>query len=404
MVICLKNRQRLPHCSKGDKTDRAIVVLPTFAPSSSTAAIVVAAGQGLRAGGAVPKQFAPWRGKPLVRHSVEALVHAGVARILVVIPAGYETLASAALAELDVEFVTGGATRQDSVAAGLALLAQAPPSAVLIHDAARPGLSPEVIVRLLEALAVSPGAVPVLPVVDSLYRDGSGPVSRESLHRIQTPQAFRFADILAAHRAWAGPSCASDDAEVARAAGLGVALVEGDDALRKVTYAADLQVPARHTRTGLGYDVHRLAVGEELWLCGVRIEHSHGLSGHSDADVALHALTDAVLGAAVAGDIGDHFPPSDPQWRGAASDRFLAHAVALASEAGYGVGHVDVTIVCEAPRIGPHKAAMRARLAAILGIELGAVSVKATTTERLGFTGRGEGIAAQAVATLYPID
>ena len=392
MIICLKNRQRLPHCSKGDKTDRAIVVLPTFAPSSSTAAIVVAAGQGLRAGGAVPKQFAPWRGKPLVRHSVEALLRAGVARIVVVIPVGDNTLASRTLAGLDVEFVSGGATRQDSVAAGLALLAQAAPSAVLIHDAARPGLSPDVISRLLEALAVSPGAVPVLQVVDSLYRDGSGPVSRESLHRIQTPQAFRFADILAAYRAWEGDTTAGDDAEVARMAGLDVALVEGDEALRKVTYAADFQAPARHGRTGLGYDVHRLAIGEELWLCGVKIEHSHGLAGHSDADVALHALTDAVLGAAVAGDIGDHFPPSDPQWRGAASDRFLAHAVALASEAGYGVGHVDVTIVCEAPRIGPHKAAMRARLAGILGIEIGAVSVKATTTERLGFTGRGEEI------------
>ena len=403
MVICLKNRQRLLHCSTGGKAGRAETAVPTFAPSF-TAAIVVAAGQGLRAGGVVPKQFALWRGKPLVRHSVEAFMRAGVAQVVVVIPAGAEAPANAALAGLDIEFVTGGATRQDSVAAGLAQLAQAPPHAVLIHDAARPGLSPEVIARLLEALAVSPGAVPVLPVVDSLFRNGSGPVSRESLHRIQTPQAFRFADILAAHRAWEGDTTAGDDAEVARMAGLDVALIEGDEALRKVTYAADLQVPARHPRTGLGYDVHRLAVGEELWLCGLKIEHSHGLAGHSDADVALHALTDAVLGAAAKGDIGDHFPPSDPQWRGAASDRFLAHAVALASEAGYGVGHVDVTIVCEAPRIGPYRAAMRARLAGILGIEVGAVSVKATTTERLGFTGRGEGIAAQAVATLYPID
>ena len=403
MVICLKNRQRLPHCSKGDKADRAVPTVPTYAPSS-TAAIVVAAGQGLRAGGEVPKQFALWRGKPLVRHSVEALVRAGVARIVAAIPAGGESLASDALAGLDVEFVIGGATRQDSVAAGLARLAQTPPRAVLVHDAARPGLSPEVIARLLEALEQSPGAVPVLPVVDSLYRDGSGPVSRNSLHRIQTPQVFRFAEILAAHRAWPGATTAGDDAEVARAFGLEVALVEGDEALRKVTYAADLIPAPRHNRTGLGYDVHRLATGEGLWLCGVKIEHTHGLAGHSDADVALHALTDAVLGAAAAGDIGDHFPPSDPQWRGASSDRFLAHAVALASEAGYGVGNVDVTIVCEAPRIGPHRAAMRARLAQILGIDIGAVSVKATTTERLGFTGRGEGIAAQAMATLYPFD
>ena len=188
------------------------------------------------------------------------------------------------------------------------------------------------------------------------------------------------------------------------AAGLEVALVEGDENLRKVTYAADLAPAPQHSRTGFGFDVHRLVMGEELWLCGVKIDHPQGLAGHSDADVALHAVTDAVLGAAAAGDIGDHFPPSDPQWRGASSDRFLAHAVALAGEAGYGVGHVDLTIVCEAPRIGPHKAAMRARLAQILGLELGAVSVKATTTERLGFTGRGEGIAAQAVATLYSFD
>ena len=377
--------------------------MTAFAPSS-TAAIVVAAGQGLRAGGSVPKQFAPWRGKPLVRYSVEALMRAGVARIVVVIPAGAEAMAGNALAGLDVEFIAGGAMRQDSVAAGLALLTNRPPDAVLIHDAARPGLGSPMIGRLLQALETASGAVPVLPVVDSLYREGSGPVARDALLRIQTPQAFRFGDILAAYRDWSGTTTAGDDAEVARAARLEVALVEGDEALRKVTYAADLATSQRYSRTGFGFDVHRLAVGEELWLCGVKIEHSHGLSGHSDADVALHALTDAVLGAAAAGDIGDHFPPSDPQWRGASSDRFLAHAVALAAEAGYGVAHVDVTIVCEAPRIGPHKAAMRARLAVILKIDVSAVSVKATTTERLGFTGRGEGIAAQAVATLVPLD
>ena len=387
----------------GGKADRAGQTVTAFVPSS-TAAIVVAAGQGLRAGGDLPKQFALWRGKPLVRHCVEALIRAGVARIVVVISADGECVADDALAGLDVEFVVGGVTRQDSVVAGLARLAQSPPAAVLIHDAARPALSSSVIDRLLAALENAPGAVPVLPVVDSLYREGTGPVSRGSLHRIQTPQAFRFNSIHAAHRGWTGPTTASDDAEVARAAGFEVALVEGDERLRKVTYAADLAVSPQHPRTGFGFDVHRLTAGEELWLCGVKIEHSHGLAGHSDADVALHALTDAVLGAACAGDIGDHFPPSDPQWRGAASDRFLAHAVALASEAGYEVGHVDVTIVCEAPRIGPHKAAMRARLAQILGVEPGAVSVKATTTERLGFTGRGEGIAAQAVATLHPID
>ena len=377
--------------------------MTAFAPSS-TSAIVVAAGQGLRAGGAVPKQFAAWRGKPLVRHSVEAFMRAGLRRIVVVIPPGAESMAEAALAGLDVEFVSGGATRQDSVAAGLAQLADQPPDAVLIHDAARPGLTHPVIACLIEALAVTPGAVPVLPVVDSIYRDGSGSVSRDSLYRIQTPQAFRFDAILTAYRAWPGVTIAGDDAEVARAAGLVVALVEGDESLRKVTYAADLAAAPQHSRTGFGFDVHRLISGEELWLCGMKIDHPKGLAGHSDADVALHAVTDAVLGAAAAGDIGDHFPPSEPRWRGASSDRFLAHAVALAAEAGYGLGHVDLTIICEEPRIAPHKAAMRARLAQILGLDASAVNVKATTTERLGFTGRGEGIAAQAVVTLYPFD
>ncbi len=377
--------------------------MTAFAPSS-TSAIVVAAGQGLRAGGAVPKQFAAWRGKPLVRHSVEAFIRAGLRRIVVVIPPGAESMAEAALAGLDVEFVSGGATRQDSVAAGLAQLADQPPESVLIHDAARPGLTHSVIACLIEALEVTPGAVPVLPVVDSIYRDGSGSVSRDSLYRIQTPQAFRFDAILTAYRAWPGVTIAGDDAEVARAAGLEVALVEGDESLRKVTYAADLAAAPQHSRTGFGFDVHRLVSGEELWLCGMKIDHPKGLVGHADADVALHAVTDAVLGAAAAGDIGDHFPPSEPRWRGASSDRFLAHAVALAAEAGYGLGHVDLTIICEEPRIAPHKAAMRARLAQILGLDASAVNVKATTTERLGFTGRGEGIAAQAVATLYPFD
>jgi 2-C-methyl-D-erythritol 4-phosphate cytidylyltransferase/2-C-methyl-D-erythritol 2,4-cyclodiphosphate synthase len=228
-------------------------------------------------------------------------------------------------------------------------------------------------------------------------------VERDGLYRVQTPQAFRFDAILAAHRAWAGAADAGDDAAVAEAAGLAVALVPGDERLRKVTFADDLKdnsMTRPAVRTGMGFDVHRLAEGEELWLCGVKIDHAKGLAGHSDADVAIHALVDALLGAVAAGDIGDHFPPSDPQWRGASSDRFLAHAGTLVAEAGYAIGNLDVTIICEAPRIGPHKAAMRARLAAILAIDLGAVSVKATTTERLGFTGRGEGIAAQAVASV----
>ena len=375
----------------------------TAPPLPHAAAVVVAAGRGLRAGGETPKQFTLYRGKPLVRHSVEALAAAGVAPIVVAISAGSAEMAAECLAEVDVTLVEGGATRQQSVRAGLERLAAAAPAAVLIHDAARPGLGSIMIERLLAALAEAPGAIPVLPVVDSLYRETDGAVERDGLHLVQTPQAFRFDAILTAHRDWPGEPDAGDDAEVARAAGLEVRLVEGDEALRKVTYAGDLASPLPAYRTGFGYDVHRLVAGEELWLCGVRIEHSRGLAGHSDADVALHALTDAVLGAVAAGDIGEHFPPSDPQWRGASSDRFLAHAVALAAAKGYAVGHVDVTIVCEAPRIGPHKPAMRARLAAILGVEIGSVSVKATTTERLGFTGRGEGIAAQAAATLYRI-
>ncbi len=377
---------------------------------SRTAAVVVAAGQGLRAGGTVPKQFALWRGKPLVRHSVEALVQAGVTPIVVVIPPNWEPTAREALTGLPgLRFVPGAASRQGSVRAGLeALKAEdAPPAHVLIHDAARPNLPGAVIASLIGALDEAPGSIPVLPVVDSVVRGADGLrgafVERDGLFRVQTPQAFRFDAILGAHRGWSATADAGDDAAVAEAAGLAVALVSGDERLKKVTFAEDLEdgtMSAGMVRTGMGYDVHRLADGEELWLCGVKIEHSKGLAGHSDADVAIHALVDALLGAVAAGDIGDHFPPSDPQWRGASSDRFLAHAGTLVDAAGYAIGNVDVTIICEAPRIGPHKAAMRARLAAILAIDIAAVSVKATTTERLGFTGRGEGIAAQAVATV----
>ncbi|WP_298194657.1 bifunctional 2-C-methyl-D-erythritol 4-phosphate cytidylyltransferase/2-C-methyl-D-erythritol 2,4-cyclodiphosphate synthase [Novosphingobium sp.] len=376
--------------------------------SASVAAVVVAAGQGLRAGGTVPKQFAPWRGKPLVRHSVEALASAGIAPIVVVIPAAWEETAAEALVGLaDVRLVHGAASRQGSVRAGLEALEAAAPAHVLIHDAARPDLPAAVIAALVAALEGQPGAIPVLPVVDSVVRGAEGLrgafVERDGLYRVQTPQAFRFDAILAAHRAWDGAEDAGDDAAVAETAGLAVALVSGDERLKKVTFAEDLKdagmtLPA--VRTGMGYDVHRLAEGEELWLCGVKIEHSKGLAGHSDADVAIHALVDALLGAVAAGDIGDHFPPSDAKWRGASSDQFLAHAGTLVTSAGYAIANVDVTIICEAPRIGPHKAAMRARLAAILAIDIACVSVKATTTERLGFTGRGEGIASQAVATV----
>lgn len=374
-------------------------------PTLPFAAVIVAAGQGLRAGQPLPKQFALWRGKPVVRHSAETLAAAGAAPVIVAIPEGADEVAGAALTGVPgVRLITGGATRQQSVRLALEALAGDAPARVLIHDAARPLVPVAVIERLLEALEVRPGAIPVLPVVDSLTAtDGmlmGMPANREALRRVQTPQAFRYAEILAAHRSWSGTAEAGDDAQVARAAGLAVALVEGDEALHKLTFASDFAAAAPAVRVGTGYDVHRLAPGEELWLCGVKIEHDRGLAGHSDADVAIHALVDAILGAIGSGDIGSHFPPSDPQWKGASSDRFLVHAVKLAADTGYRIGNVDVTIVCEAPKIGPHRETMRQRLAELLGTGIEAVSVKATTTEKLGFAGRGEGIAAQAAATL----
>ncbi|HNJ47207.1 MAG TPA: bifunctional 2-C-methyl-D-erythritol 4-phosphate cytidylyltransferase/2-C-methyl-D-erythritol 2,4-cyclodiphosphate synthase [Novosphingobium sp.] len=374
-------------------------------PLPTCAAVIVAAGQGLRAGQPLPKQFALWRGKPVVRHSAEALAAAGIAPIVVAIPAGAQDQAGAALAGIaGIRLIEGGATRQQSVSKALAALEADAPATVLIHDAARPCLPQTVIDRLIAALAVQPGAIPVLPVVDSLaHTEGTlmgMPARREALRRVQTPQAFRYSEILAAHRAWDGPANAGDDAQVAQAAGLTVALVEGDEALHKLTVASDFEQARPAMRVGTGYDVHRLADGEELWLCGVKIDHPRGLAGHSDADVAIHALVDAILGALGRGDIGSHFPPSDPQWRGAASEQFLRHAVELAGKDGYGVGNADVTIVCEAPKIGPHREAMRAVLARIMGVDIAAVSVKATTTERLGFAGRGEGIAAQAAVLL----
>jgi 2-C-methyl-D-erythritol 4-phosphate cytidylyltransferase/2-C-methyl-D-erythritol 2,4-cyclodiphosphate synthase len=373
--------------------------LPPFA------AVIVAAGKGLRAGGPLPKQFADWRGKPLVRHSAEAFARLGAEPIVVAIPAGAEDIAGAALAGIaGVRLVVGGATRQASVRAALEWLADAPPSSVLIHDAARPLVIREAVDRLLAALERCAGAIPALPVIDSLAvaeddrMRGSAP--REDLRRVQTPQAFRFADILRAHRAWSGEPDAGDDAQVARAAGLEVALVEGDERMRKLTFAADFLTRPAMVRIGTGFDVHRLAEGEELCLCGVRIAHDKGLAGHSDADVGLHAVVDAILGACAQGDIGEHFPPSDPRWKDAPSEKFIAHAAELADKAGYRIGNVDITLICEAPRIAPHREAMRQKLAGLLGVDPAQVSVKATTTERLGFTGRGEGIAAQAVATL----
>ncbi|MBX7493121.1 bifunctional 2-C-methyl-D-erythritol 4-phosphate cytidylyltransferase/2-C-methyl-D-erythritol 2,4-cyclodiphosphate synthase [Qipengyuania sp. 1NDW9] len=371
--------------------------LPPFA------AIVVAAGKGLRAGQPLPKQFAPYRGKPVLRHSVEALLEAGADPLVIAIPEGGEAATAEALVGLEGwTTVVGGETRQQSVRNALLAIPKA--ERVLIHDAARPDLPRPVISRLLDALEKHPGAIPVLPVVDSLVIDESGVMAgsgeREKLKRVQTPQAFRFADIHAAHESWQGSRDAGDDAQVLRAAGGSVALVEGDARLKKLTFSEDFVSDLPPVRIGTGFDVHKLAAGEELWLGGIRIEHDKGLAGHSDADVALHAIVDALLGAIGNGDIGDHFPPSDPQWKGASSDRFLTHASELVDEAGYRTGNVDLTIICEAPKIGPHREAIRTRIAELLGVDTGVISVKATTTERLGFTGRGEGIAAQAAVTV----
>lgn len=377
------------------------------------AAIIVAAGQGLRTGQPLPKQFAMWRGKPVLRHSAETLAAAGANPIVVAIPGGAEGAARAALSGIaNIRLIVGGETRQMSVANALSALEGDTPDFVLIHDAARPILPAAVIDRLLTALMDTPGAIPVLPVVDSLSVDAAGKMAgsanRDSLRRVQTPQAFHFAEILAAHRAWNSPISAGDDAQVALAAGLEVAHITGDEALRKLTFVEDFmaELPLMRTgiRTGIGYDVHRLAAGEELWLSGLQIPHDRGLAGHSDADVALHAVVDALLGAVGEGDIGQHFPPSDPQWKGARSAQFVEHAVMLVTKAGYRIGNVDLTIICEAPKIGPYRDAMRMNLAGLLRVDTGQVNVKATTTERLGFTGREEGIAAQAIATVLALE
>jgi 2-C-methyl-D-erythritol 4-phosphate cytidylyltransferase/2-C-methyl-D-erythritol 2,4-cyclodiphosphate synthase len=376
------------------------------------AAIIVAAGKGERAGTSLPKQFVTIGGKALLAHAVTALSqHPRIDRIVVVVAEGQTELTAHALGDIQVDAIAiGGAERQQSVAAGMAAIGDA--RIVLIHDAARPLLPSSVIDRLIAALDTADGAIPALSVVDTLARAGAKAgeelgdvVDRNGLIRVQTPQAFRTDAIRDAHNRWTG-TAATDDAQMARAAGYKVAVVEGHAMLDKITQPSDFAEAERKwaqrliSRTGLGYDVHRLATGEDLWLCGVKIDHEKGLSGHSDADVALHALTDALLGALGDGDIGAHFPPSDPQWRGAASHRFVEHAATLIRQAGGVIDHVDVTIICEAPKIGPHRDAMRMAIAGMLAVPLTKVSVKATTTERLGFTGRGEGIAAQAAATI----
>ena len=373
--------------------------------SDRNTALIVAAGSGSRIGGETPKQFLPIAGRSILAHAVDALAnHPAIDSVTIVIGPGQEEQARHALG--DRPFVIGGATRRESVSNGLAAITG---DRVLIHDAARPFCPPEVVDRLLASLEIAPGAVPVLPIADTLVRAGEsvGPVvPRETLVRVQTPQAFHLDIIRAAHAAWDGRREATDDAQMVREAGYDVATVEGSPLLEKLTYPADIAAAERRlapllvSRTGLGFDVHAFAAGDGLWLGGVFIAYERALAGHSDADVALHALTDALLGTIAAGDIGTHFPPSDPQWRGAPSSLFLIHARDSVRAAGGRIDHVDVTIICEAPKVGPHRAAIRSRIAELLEIEEAKISIKATTTERLGFTGRGEGIAAQAVASV----
>jgi 2-C-methyl-D-erythritol 4-phosphate cytidylyltransferase/2-C-methyl-D-erythritol 2,4-cyclodiphosphate synthase len=378
---------------------------------SRIAALIVAAGSGSRAGGGLPKQYRKVAGKAVLAHAIDHLRRSGLGDIRTVIGADHAELFREAAGALP--FVIGGGERQASVRNGLeAIAADGGVEFVLIHDAARPFVPRAVVERLLAALETHDGAVPALGLVDTLARGEATlgeTVPRDGLLRVQTPQAFRFEAILAAHHSHPGTG-ATDDAQIARAGGLGVAVVRGDELLDKLTYEEDFARAEERlgrrlvTRTGLGFDVHAFAAGRELWLGGILVPHDRGLAGHSDADVVLHAITDAILGAIGAGDIGDHFPPSDPQWRGAASSRFLEHALALVESAGGILDHVDVTIIAEEPRIGPHRQAMREHVAGLLRLPVQALSIKATTTERLGFTGRGEGMAAQAIATVRTLE
>lgn len=378
-------------------------------------ALIVAAGRGQRLGGSVPKQYRQMGGWPLLRHCARAYAtHPAIERVLVVYHPDDADLYEDAVGDLGLlPPVAGGATRQASVLNGLEALAGGPdapaPARVLIHDAARPFISARVIDAAIGALDHHEAALVAVPVVDTLKRADGGVVAatvdRDGLWRAQTPQAFRFDAILAAHRAAVGREL-TDDAAVAEAAGLEIVLVPGEEENFKVTTEDDLAraerlVAARALpHIGTGYDVHSFGDGDHVWLCGIRIAHDRGLVGHSDADAGLHALTDAILGALADGDIGQHFSDRDPRWKGASSDRFLRHAADLVTARGGRIAHLDVTLICERPKVGPHRDAMRTRIADICTLPESAVSVKATTTEKLGFTGRGEGIAAQAAATV----
>jgi 2-C-methyl-D-erythritol 4-phosphate cytidylyltransferase/2-C-methyl-D-erythritol 2,4-cyclodiphosphate synthase len=370
-------------------------------------ALIVAAGKGERLGGDMPKQFRSIAGKPVLRWAVEAMAtHQSIDQVRVVIGKGQQERAEEALDGLKVgELIAGGAERSDSVLNGLAAVGE---GTVLVHDAARPFCPQAVIDRVLAALDGADGAVPVLPVADTLASGGmtlDAPVDRRNLLRVQTPQAFHVEDLIYAYEE-AGSAAATDESSVMLAAGLKVATVEGDPMLEKLTTQADWEraeaiVASRLVpRTGMGFDVHAFAGEGPIMLGGIAIPHSRGLAGHSDADVVLHAITDALLGGAGLGDIGEHFPPSDPQWKGAPSDLFLRHAAGLVRARGGIIDHIDVTVIAEEPKVGPHRSAIRSRVADILRMRVEQVSVKATTTEGLGFTGRREGMAAQAVASI----
>jgi 2-C-methyl-D-erythritol 4-phosphate cytidylyltransferase / 2-C-methyl-D-erythritol 2,4-cyclodiphosphate synthase len=382
-----------------------------------TAALIVAAGRSTRAGGPLPKQYLPLGGMSVLARSVNAfLASVPDGLVQVVIAPGDEAHYRAALGSIAERLpapVFGGATRQLSVHRGLLALADHAPDIVLIHDAARPFVSGAIIASVREALATAPAAIAAIPLADTLKRAGPGnrvaaTVERTALWRAQTPQGFRFSDILQAHAAAeaAGLHAFTDDAALAEWVRLPVVLVMGSEENRKLTTAADLIAaeqssrPLEDVRIGQGFDVHRLVPGDHVWLCGVRVAHSRGLAGHSDADVALHALTDALLGAIGEGDIGEHFPDTDPRWKGASSSLFVAEALRRVRARHGEVGNVDLTIVCEAPKIAPHRTAMRGRLAELLQIAVSRIGIKATTSEGLGFTGRREGIAALASTTV----
>ena len=374
-------------------------------------ALIVAAGHGVRAGEGLPKQYRLLAGKPVLRRTVEVfLAHPRIESVQVVISQEHRSLYDQATASMKLlPPVLGGATRQESVLLGLESLSVCPPQYVLIHDAARAMVGPATISAVLDALRTSEGAIPAVAVADTLKRVSNSHVEvtlpREELAQAQTPQGFHFQRIMSAHRQ-ARDRTFTDDASIAEAAGMTIAVVAGKKTNFKLTTPEDFEIAAHllnsslTTRIGQGFDVHKFGPGDHVWLCGIKIPHSHGLLGHSDADAGLHALTDALLGAAALGDIGEHFPPTDNRWKGAPSHIFLSHAAKLVADRQGIIDNVDITIICERPKVSPHRHTMASRIAGILNLDISQVSVKATTTEGLGFTGRNEGIAAQAIATV----